>query len=110
MAIVSKSVLRYQHTSSLCYEFLSTPYLRIICGFATRQDVPLESTFSPALYECDSADLGVLVQYVLVEEPISVELIGHVSRDSVDETNERSRKSLAAATTKSAGMTKSRCI
>lgn len=73
-------------------------------------DISIPVLYAIAFYECDSVDLGVLVRYVLVEEHISAELIGPVSRDSVDETNERSRKSLAAATTKSAGMTKSRCL
>ena len=45
-AFVAKSVLRYQHTSSLRNELLSTPNLRMICGFTKRQDVPSESTFS----------------------------------------------------------------
>jgi hypothetical protein len=81
-AFVAKSVLRYQHTSSLRNELLSTPNLRMICGFTKRQDVPSESTFSRAFSECASADLGTLVHDALVEEHMSAELIGHVSRDS----------------------------
>ena len=81
-AFVAKSVLRYQHTSSLRNELLSTPNLRMICGFTTRQDVPSESTFSRVFAECASADLGTLVHDALVEEHMSAELIGHVSRDS----------------------------
>jgi len=46
------------------------------------QDVPSGSTFSRAFAEYAEADLGTLVHDALVEEHMSVELIGHVSRDS----------------------------
>jgi hypothetical protein len=81
-AFVAKAVLRYQHTSSLRYELLSTPNLRMICGFTKRKDIPSESTFSRAFTEYAEADLGTLVHDALVEEYVSAELIGHVSRDS----------------------------
>ena len=42
-AFIAKAVLRYQYTSSLRNELLSTPNLRMICGFSKRQDVPSES-------------------------------------------------------------------
>ena len=74
--------MRYQHTSSLRNELLSTLNLRMICGFIRRQDVPSESTFSRAFTECAKADLGTLVHDALVKEHMSTELIGHVSRDS----------------------------
>lgn len=81
-AFVAKAVLRYQHTSSLRNELLSTPNLRMVCGFTKRQDVPSESTFSRAFAECAAAGLGTLVHDALVEEHLSTELIGHISRDS----------------------------
>lgn len=81
-AFIAKAVLRYQHTSSLRNELLSTPNLRMICGFAKRQDVTSESTFSRAFAEYAAAGLGTLVHDALIEEYLSYELIGHVSRDS----------------------------
>lgn len=81
-AFIAKAVLRYQHTSSLRNELLSTPTLRMICGFTQRQDVPSESTFSRAFAEYATAGLGTLVHDALIEEYLSSELIGHVSRDS----------------------------
>ena len=45
-SFVAKAVMKYQHTRSLRHELQSTPNLRAICGFARRQDVPSESTFS----------------------------------------------------------------
>lgn len=81
-AFVAKAVLKYQHTSSLRNELRSTPNLRFICGFARRQDVPSEATFSRAFGEFAKAGLGVKVHDALVKEHLSSELIGHVSRDS----------------------------
>ena len=81
-AFIAKAILKYQHTSSLRNELLSTPNLRMICGFSKRQDVPSESTFSRAFAEFAGADLGTLVHDALIEEHLRSELIGHVSRDS----------------------------
>lgn len=81
-AFVAKAVLKYQHTSSLRNALLSTPNVRMICGFSTRGDVPSESTFSRAFAEYAKADLGTLVHDALVVEHLGTEMIGHVSRDS----------------------------
>ena len=61
-AFIAKSVLKYQHTSSLRNELQSTPNLRFICGFAKRKDVPSESTFSRAFSEFSTVGLGVTVE------------------------------------------------
>ena len=81
-SFVAKAILKYQHTSSLRQQLLSTPSLRAICGFARRRDVPSESTFSRAFTEFSKAKLGTLVHDALVKEHLSSELIGHISRDS----------------------------
>ena len=81
-AFIAKAVLKYQHTSSLRNELLSTPNLRFICGFAKRKDVPSEATFSRAFGEFAKAGLGVTAHDTLVHEHLGTELIGHVSRDS----------------------------
>ena len=81
-AFVAKAVLNYQHTSSLRNELLSTPNLRVICGFSRRRDVPSESTFSRAFAEYARVGLGVTVHETLVKEHLGTELIGHVSRDA----------------------------
>lgn len=44
-AFIAKAVMNYQHTSSLRNALLSTPNLRVICGFVRRRDVVSESTF-----------------------------------------------------------------
>ena len=81
-SFVAKAVLKYQHTSSLRQQLLSSPSVRAICGFAKRRDVPSESTFSRAFKEFSKAGLGASVHDALVKEHLSSELIGHVSRDS----------------------------
>jgi len=81
-SFVAKAFLKYQHTSSLRQQLLSTPSLRAICGFARRRDVPSESTFSRAFTEFSKASLGTLVHDALVKEYLGSELIGHISRDS----------------------------
>lgn len=81
-AFVAKAVLQYPHTRSLRHALQSTPNLRMICGFARRQEVPSEATFSRAFAEYARADLGRRVHDALVQEHVSTELIGHVSRDS----------------------------
>jgi len=81
-AFIAKVVLRCQHTCSLRNTLLSTPNVRVICGFSKRQDVPSESTFSRAFAEYAKVDLGTVVHDALVKKHLSSELIGHVSRDS----------------------------
>jgi hypothetical protein len=81
-AFIAKAVLNYQHTSSLRNELLSTPNLRVICGFARRRDVVSEATFSRAFAEYAKAGLGVTVHDFLVKENLSTVLIGHISRDA----------------------------
>jgi hypothetical protein len=61
---------------------LSSPNLRIICGFGQRQEVPSESTFSRAFAEYAQAGLGTVVHDALVRGHLGSELIGHISRDS----------------------------
>jgi len=81
-AFVAKSVLRYQHTSTLIHELLARPNLRSICGFAGQKDLPSEATFSRAFAEFAKTGLGATVHDALVKKHLEAELIGHVSRDS----------------------------
>lgn len=81
-AFVAKAVLNYQHTSSLRNALLSTPNLRVICGFTKRGDVVSESTFSRAFAEYAKVGLGSMVHDFLVKEHLGTELIGHISRDA----------------------------
>lgn len=69
------------------------PNLRMICGFVKKNDMPSESTFSRAFGEFTKSELGDKVHKALVEEQLSEQLIGHISRDSTTiEGNEKPTK------------------
>jgi hypothetical protein len=79
---VAKAVFRYPSTRNLIHELKARPNLRLICGFARQCDIPSESTFSRVFAEFAESNLATLVNDAMVEEYLSEELIGHVSRDS----------------------------
>jgi hypothetical protein len=81
-AFIAKAVVNYQHTSSLRNALLSTPNLRVICGFSRRRDVVSAATFSRAFAEYAKAGMGEMVHDFLVHEHLGTELIGHISRDA----------------------------
>jgi hypothetical protein len=81
-AFVAKAYYRLATTSDLRRALLSAVSFRRICGFITAEDVPSEATFSRAFNEFAVGRLGNLVHDGLVEDYLSEELIGHISRDS----------------------------
>jgi len=81
-AFVAKAYYRLATTSDLRRALLSAVNLRRICGFITAEDVPSEATFSRAFSEFATGSLGNLVHDGLIEEYLSKELVGHISRDS----------------------------
>jgi hypothetical protein len=81
-SFVAKAVLGYPHTRSLLHALRTTATLRALCGFATRREVPSESTFSRAFAEFAARGLATTVHDALVHEHLSTALIGHVSRDA----------------------------
>ena len=81
-AFVAKAFYRHVTTSDLRRALLSAVNLRRICGFATADDIPSDSTFSRAFSEYAAGNLGSRVHDALVERYLSDELIGHISRDS----------------------------
>jgi IS5 family transposase len=81
-AFVAKSVYNHPTTRALIEALHTMPNLRMICGFAKKSDIPSEATFSRAFSEFAKSELGDRVHKVLVEEHISEELIGHISKDS----------------------------
>ena len=81
-SFVAKAVLGYPHTRALLHALRTTATLRTLCGFATRNDVPSEATFSRAFAECAAHGLATVVHDALVHEHLRTALIGHVSRDA----------------------------
>ncbi len=81
-AFVAKTLYRLPTTSDLIRALRATKNLRTVCGFASTSDVPSESTFSRAFAEFAISDLGNRVHDSLVQNYLSDELLGHISRDS----------------------------
>lgn len=81
-AFVAKALYRYPTTSDLIRALESAENLRRICGFVRFGDIPSESTFSRAFTGFAASSLGNRVHDMLVEEYLSEELVGHISRDS----------------------------
>ncbi len=81
-SFVAKAVLGYPHTRSLLHALRTTATLRTLCGFATRNDVPSEATFSRAFAEFAACGLATVVHDALVHAHLRTALIGHVSRDA----------------------------
>lgn len=71
------------------------PNLRMICGFMKKNDIPSESTFSRAFSEFADSELGDKVHKALIEEHLSEQIIGHISRDATAiEGNEKPAKKI----------------
>jgi len=81
-AFVAKALYRHPTTSDLIRALRSAENLRRICGFVTVGKIPSESTFSRAFDEFAANSLGNRVHDALVEQHLSTELVGHISRDS----------------------------
>jgi hypothetical protein len=81
-AFVAKALYRHPTTSDLIRALNSAENLRRICGFVTLNAIPSEATFSRAFAEFAVSSLGNRVHDALVEQYLSKELVGHISRDS----------------------------
>ncbi len=81
-AFVAKALYRLPTTSDLIRALRATRNLRRICGFSTAGKIPSESTFSRAFAQFAASGLGNLAHDSLVEDYLSEELLGHISRDS----------------------------
>jgi len=103
-AFIAKAVYDFNTTSGLIEALKSMPNLRRICGFdgsviveeregitvggmvlrlkRKKTTLPSESTFSRAFAEFAESGLGDRVHDALVEEHMSDQIIGHISRDA----------------------------
>jgi len=92
-AFVAKSAYNYPTTKALKEALHTMPNLRMICGFVKRNDIPSESTFSRAFSEFAKSELGDKVHKALIDEHLSEQIIGHISRDATAiEGNEKPAK------------------
>ena len=81
-AFVAKTLYRIPTTSDLIRALQATKNLRRICGFSAMGNIPSESTFSRAFAEFAVSELGAQAHNSLVQEYLTDELLGHISRDS----------------------------
>jgi hypothetical protein len=81
-AFVAKTLYRLPTTIDLIRALQATSNLRRICGFVTTGDIPSESTFSRAFSEFATSKLACRTHDSLVQDYLSDELLGHISRDS----------------------------
>ena len=81
-AFVAKALYRHPTTIDLIRALKSSENLRRMCGFMTSGSIPSESTFSRAFTEFSASGLGALVHDALVDQYLSEDLVGHISRDS----------------------------
>lgn len=81
-AFVAKALYRLPTTIDLIRALHPRSNLRRICGFEIQGKIPSESTFSRAFAEFAISGLARRTHDYLVQEYLSDELIGHISRDS----------------------------
>ena len=81
-AFVAKSFLKLPTTAALIERLAVDSTLRRLCGFARRNDIPSEATFSRAFQEFTDTALGAITHAELVRETYGEKIVGHVSRDA----------------------------
>ena len=81
-AFVGKAVYNHPHPRATIEALRASPVFRRICGFVRRTDIPSESTCSRAFAEFAEIGLGDRVHEALVEQWVTPELVGHISRDA----------------------------
>ncbi|MBF0497976.1 MAG: transposase [Deltaproteobacteria bacterium] len=80
-------------TRALIDRLITDNQMRIICGWSSKGSVPSESTFSRAFAEFSEAQLVERIHSALIDNYLSDQLIGHISRDSTEiEAREKPQK------------------
>lgn len=92
-AFIVKAVYNLSYTSHLLDLLANSPFLRRICGYKKKADIPHESTFSRAFNEFEQRGILEIVQRSLIEMHLDAQLLEHISRDSsAIEGNEKAEK------------------
>lgn len=81
-AFLARVVLQIGTVRGLIERLQADPILRRLCGFASAEDIPSESTFSRAFAEFSRSRLPERLHAALIQETYKETLVGHVSRDS----------------------------
>jgi hypothetical protein len=92
-AFISKAFLKLPTTLHLVERLQSDRHLRLICGFASRRDVPSESVFSRVFSEFARTQLPQRVHEALIARSFAERIVGHIARDSTSiEAREKPEK------------------
>lgn len=81
-AFLARVVLQIGTVRGLIERLQADSILRRLCGFASVQEIPSESTFSRAFAEFSRSSLPEKIHAALIAETYKDTLVGHVSRDS----------------------------
>ena len=81
-AFLAKSVLGLPTTAALVERLAIDAALRRLCGWAGRNEVPSEATFSRAFDEFAAADVAGRAHEALIAVTQKPRLVGHICRDS----------------------------
>jgi transposase len=92
-AFVAKAVYNMPTTRALLDRLACDKKLRRICGWEQKGDIPSESTFSRAFAEFSESQLPACVHQAMINENLSEDLVGHISRDATEiEVREKPQK------------------
>ena len=83
-SFVAKAVYNMPTTRYLIDRLACDDKLLRICGWERRNQIPSESTFSRAFAEFALTQLPTRVHASVIENNLSDEIIGHISRDSTE--------------------------
>ena len=93
-AFMVKAVYNLSSTRHLLDLLQNSPFLRRMCGYEKKTDIPCEATFSRAFHEFAQRGILEIVQKSLIKNHLEDQLLGHISRDSsAIEGNEKAAKS-----------------
>ena len=81
-AFIAKAVYDFPTTEVLLDHLRGSKTLRRLCGWEKASDIPSASTFSRAFAEFSSAELAQSIHAKIIEDYLSDQLAGHISRDS----------------------------
>lgn len=83
-AFVTKAVYNMPTTRALLDRLACDKKLRRICGWEQKGEIPSESTFSRAFAEFSESQLPSYVHQAMINENLSQDIVGHISRDATE--------------------------
>ena len=81
-AFLAKTNFSYPTTFLLIEALKAHPFLRYLCGWLNKKDIPSSSTFSRAFNEFSKSKLAEKVHEAIVLEHVTPKIVGHISYDA----------------------------